>query len=69
MIIAILEDLKGFRLAKEMPKFKPKIIIPIRAAKTIQENLTVKAPYKQLEFQFYKWLEEKKVALYIEKGE
>lgn len=69
MIIAILEDSKGFRRSMEIARFKPKIIIPIPTKKHIIDYLTSEEPlFKKLKFNFYKWLEEGKVALYYEEA-
>ena len=69
MITAILEDSKGFRRSMEIARFKPKIIIPIATKKHVVDYLTGEEPsFKKLEFNFYKWLERGKVALYHEEA-
>lgn len=65
MIIAILEDRKGFRKAVEIPSWRLWIKIPAKPKKQIPE-----AESKSLEivtFRFSRWLEGKNVALYFEK--
>ena len=69
MIIAILEDRKGFKKSVNIPKFKPNIMIPDYPEKTVEPILVdggVQPTIKALRFRFHKWLEEGEVALYRE---
>ena len=69
MITAILEDNKGFRMSYNLAKLKGKIRIPIhQGLQVINKNeVTVESLLtKAMDFRFYKWLEEGKIALYRE---
>ena len=70
MIIAILEDSKGFRASYNFAKFLPRIDIPIHPKLTAfycEDSIPNEPPtIKKMTFSFYKWLEKNKVALYRE---
>jgi len=71
MIIAILEDNKGFRRSYNLAKFRNKIQIPDRGKLSDVYfkppiELTRPSIIKSVYFKFYKWLEENKIALYRE---
>ncbi len=70
MITAILEDSKGFRISYDFARFMPKIEIPIPPKLRIaykDDILEEPQPnFKRMTFNFYKWLEKNKVALYRE---
>lgn len=70
MIIAILEDSKGFRTSHNLAKFCFRIEIPIHPKWTeiyCGENIPESPTMEKMTFDFYKWLEQNKVALYREK--
>jgi len=70
MIIAILEDNKGFRASYNLAKYMPGIEIPIQPKLGVadEDDILNNPPptIKKMTFSFYKWLEENKVALYRE---
>ena len=70
MIIAILEDNKGFRASYDFAIFKSRIEIPIRPKiRVVDTESILKVPsldIKKATFDFYKWLEKGKIALYRE---
>ncbi len=71
MITAILEDSKGFRASMNFYEFRQKIYIPIKPKLTeiyYGENLPSSPTMKKMTFNFYKWLEKNKIALYREGG-
>jgi len=70
MIIAILEDSKGFRASYDLAIFKPRIEIPIHPKLRVADKddiLKKPMPIIKMTFAFYEWLEKNKVALYREK--
>ena len=69
MIIAILEDKKGFKNSFNMPKFRNKIQIPLRPDKMVEPYLITGSPppfMKKVEFHFVRWIEKDKIAFYRE---
>ena len=70
MIIAILEDNKGFRASYNLIKFMPDIQIPERGSVSgvyfKDMDKFRESTIKSITFHFHRWLDEKKVALYRE---
>jgi len=71
MIIAILEDCKGFRASYNLSKLKPKIQVPYRGKLSDvyfkpPVGLTRPSTIKSVDFYFFKWIENGKIALYRE---
>jgi len=74
MIIAVLEDKKGFMASYSIARFLRRIDVPIPYTKHYNptafhcgdNDLCEQPRYEKITFRFYKWLEENKVALYRE---
>jgi hypothetical protein len=74
MIIAILEDRKGFRTSFALANFFPEVYVPVHHVlgtnhvyTTSDEELATAPIFKKLTFRFQQWLDNKrKVAFYKE---
>jgi len=71
MIIAILEDRKGFRKSIDFARFQEKILIQVPKNPIAYSIAHDPSPEEfpaitTIEFYFQKWLEENKVAFYRE---